>query len=175
MPPFGDLRDTLPPRSFFGPVHRVEVAIHEEHLYVTVLVPSCFQEFAGLLSWVNIWCGFNQDNPSCTKGVLFADGPVDSSGWRLSGWVVLRTARPDTVGHRDLRSRQHSSSRPPLSQPQYLTLGRKPSGQYVRATIPVRTIPVRSVGEGCRIGQFAIDVSNPFHYKTAARHPRGVV
>ena len=100
LPPFGDLRGTLPTRSFFGPVHRVEVAIHEEHFYVTVLVPSCFQEFAGLLSWVNIWCSFNQDNPSCTKGVLFADGPVDSSGWRLSGWVDIYLEEADSqAGH----------------------------------------------------------------------------
>ena len=87
LPPFGRYRGPLPAAAFLGPVHRAEVAVHEERFYVSVLVPSCLQEFEGRLSWVNIWCSFNPGNPHSAEGVLFAGPPVDSSNWRLSGWV----------------------------------------------------------------------------------------
>ncbi len=72
--------------------------MHAGNFYVAVLVPSCLQEFAGTLSWVNIWCSFNPGNPRSTEGVLFAGTPVDSSNWRLSGWVnhyLEETTNPD--------------------------------------------------------------------------------
>ncbi len=87
LAPFGHKRGTLPPASFFGPVHRSEVALHEGHFYVAVLVPSRLRGFEGRLSWINIWCSFNPGNPRSTEGVLFAGTPVDPSAWRIAGWI----------------------------------------------------------------------------------------
>ena len=74
-------------RRFFGPVPSSEVVSHEGRLYVAVLVPSGLVGLEGVLSWINIWCSFNPNNPYGTLGILFSGTPVDTSAWRIAGWV----------------------------------------------------------------------------------------
>ncbi len=83
----GRPRGTLPPANKIGPVHRCEVVWRIGRLYVAVLVPSGLVGFEGMLSWIDIWCSFNRNNPYGTVGVLFSGTPVDTSAWRIAGWV----------------------------------------------------------------------------------------